>query len=108
MWKRLNMAIIRRKTCQKFVSQHIFAITYRALQVSLFWQVVNTVPANMLTKRVLRKSQRSEEHTSELQSRENLVCRLLLEKKNNQLQSIKIEFLMVTQILFNLIFILLR
>src|SRR5690606_19477998 len=28
-------------------------------------------------------SYRSEEHTSELQSRENLVCRLLLEKKNN-------------------------
>src|SRR5690606_39963802 len=27
--------------------------------------------------------QRSEEHTSELQSRENLVCRLLLEKKQN-------------------------
>src|SRR5436309_12680650 len=27
---------------------------------------------------------RSEEHTSELQSRENLVCRLLLEKKNNE------------------------
>src|SRR5207302_2995245 len=26
---------------------------------------------------------RSEEHTSELQSRENLVCRLLLEKNNN-------------------------
>src|SRR5690606_39570747 len=26
---------------------------------------------------------RSEEHTSELQSRENLVCRLLLAKKNN-------------------------
>src|SRR5690606_40126832 len=27
------------------------------------------------------KKKRSEEHTSELQSRENLVCRLLLEKK---------------------------
>src|SRR5690606_28683252 len=27
--------------------------------------------------------QRSEEHTSELQSRENLVCRLLLEKKKD-------------------------
>src|SRR5690606_40854418 len=27
---------------------------------------------------------RSEEHTSELQSRENLVCRLLLEKKKNR------------------------
>src|SRR5690606_9749998 len=29
-------------------------------------------------------SARSEEHTSELQSRENLVCRLLLEKKNSK------------------------
>src|SRR5690606_39689501 len=29
----------------------------------------------------LRMRDRSEEHTSELQSRENLVCRLLLEKK---------------------------
>src|SRR5690606_41644368 len=29
-------------------------------------------------------SLRSEEHTSELQSRENLVCRLLLEKKKKQ------------------------
>src|SRR5690606_41129677 len=29
-------------------------------------------------------SERSEEHTSELQSRENLVCRLLLEKKKKQ------------------------
>src|SRR5690606_41382148 len=28
------------------------------------------------------RGSRSEEHTSELQSRENLVCRLLLEKKN--------------------------
>src|SRR5690606_39349426 len=30
---------------------------------------------------------RSEEHTSELQSRENLVCRLLLEKKKTQKQT---------------------
>src|SRR5690606_41085830 len=29
----------------------------------------------------LKLPERSEEHTSELQSRENLVCRLLLEKK---------------------------
>src|SRR5690606_39465578 len=29
-------------------------------------------------------SPRSEEHTSELQSRENLVCRLVLEKKNDR------------------------
>src|SRR3712207_7837685 len=32
---------------------------------------------------VLGAGQRSEEHTSELQSRQYLVCRLLLEKKKN-------------------------
>src|SRR5436309_7352238 len=32
-----------------------------------------------------RPSPRSEEHTSELQSRENIVCRLLLEKKNREI-----------------------
>src|SRR3712207_8117333 len=32
---------------------------------------------------VARRSARSEEHTSELQSRQYLVCRLLLEKKKN-------------------------
>src|SRR6266511_3802770 len=32
----------------------------------------------------LARSPRSEEHTSELQSRENLVCRLLLEKKKTE------------------------
>src|SRR5438093_9523248 len=31
------------------------------------------------------KQRRSEEHTSELQSLTNLVCRLLLEKKKNQI-----------------------
>src|SRR5690606_34891794 len=40
-------------------------------------QVVIGLASNVL-KQVLA---RSEEHTSELQSRENLVCRLLLEKK---------------------------
>src|SRR5690606_41997865 len=34
-----------------------------------------------------RAGRRSEEHTSELQSRENLVCRLLLEKKKGQIGS---------------------
>src|SRR5436309_9167334 len=32
---------------------------------------------------------RSEEHTSELQSRENLVCRLLLEKKKKKKETMK-------------------
>src|SRR2546430_5982831 len=34
------------------------------------------------------RCQRSEEHTSELQSQSNLVCRLLLEKKKNCLNGI--------------------
>src|SRR3712207_7488253 len=38
-----------------------------------------------LVPQVLERRVRSEEHTSELQSRQYLVCRLLLEKKNTQL-----------------------
>src|SRR5438270_6703998 len=41
-------------------------------------------------KRLLRfPSQRSEEHTSELQSQSNLVCRLLLEKKKKTTRKLK-------------------
>src|SRR5207302_7377904 len=40
--------------------------------------------SNPFTPQMFRgQKKRSEEHTSELQSRENLVCRLLLEKKKN-------------------------
>src|SRR5690606_42026643 len=38
-----------------------------------------------LRVRTTKDGTRSEEHTSELQSRENLVCRLLLEKKNESI-----------------------
>src|SRR5205809_1930897 len=43
---------------------------------------------------LVRRKSRSEEHTSELQSRLHLVCRLLLEKKKNKkpsLQQLKAE-----------------
>src|SRR2546430_10250128 len=36
----------------------------------------------------IRKTNRSEEHTSELQSQSNLVCRLLLEKKIQRLERV--------------------
>src|SRR2546430_9225975 len=39
--------------------------------------------------RAARPARRSEEHTSELQSQSNLVCRLLLEKKKKTLVSFK-------------------
>ena len=45
------------------------------LQVVKFYTIVN----------------RSEEHTSELQSRQYLVCRLLLEKKKNKTKQNKIK-----------------
>src|SRR2546422_4416027 len=38
-------------------------------------------------RRTLRTSMRSEEHTSELQSRLHLVCRLLLEKKKQTIEA---------------------
>src|SRR5438270_7307465 len=40
-------------------------------------------PARPAPSRPHRATSRSEEHTSELQSQSNLVCRLLLEKKKN-------------------------
>src|SRR3712207_7118060 len=52
------------------------------------WLWWNMVMSGMLTvfffARLWRRA-RSEEHTSELQSRQYLVCRLLLEKKKNDL-----------------------
>src|SRR2546427_4761433 len=44
------------------------------------------VPRAARAIREARLDRRSEEHTSELQSQSNLVCRLLLEKKKNNTQ----------------------
>src|SRR6266511_977080 len=43
------------------------------------------LPAGRPPHRERRSRSRSEEHTSELQSRENIVCRLLLEKKKKKI-----------------------
>src|SRR5690606_35123864 len=42
---------------------------------------------SMVIGELMSGNGRSEEHTSELQSRENLVCRLLLEKKKDKQKS---------------------
>src|SRR3712207_8485019 len=47
----------------------------QSLDPSADWRPVARLP-------LLKEADRSEEHTSELQSRQYLVCRLLLEKKN--------------------------
>src|SRR3712207_8929038 len=44
--------------------------------------MVHRTPARAISRRIY--SGRSEEHTSELQSRQYLVCRLLLEKKKKK------------------------
>src|SRR5690606_41350689 len=48
---------------------------------SILLRVQTAVDGQNLTGNIRRFVRRSEEHTSELQSREKLVCRLLLEKK---------------------------
>src|SRR5690606_35726827 len=52
-----------------------------AAEIRVEYFAANLQPAELMLAREVIAAQRSEEHTSELQSRENLVCRLLLEKK---------------------------
>src|SRR5260370_32003435 len=66
--------------------------TSRAEHSDLMLLLARTTPREQAQSRttgltvflVDMRSERSEEHTSELQSHLNLVCRLLLEKKKNQ------------------------
>src|SRR5437868_4318651 len=51
------------------------------IEIELHKRVISQRPAISALARAIRRSRRSEEHTSELQSRFDLVCRLLLEKK---------------------------
>src|SRR5256885_11866471 len=51
-------------------------------RVCYLWELASFAVAN---GRFARRLRRSEEHTSELQSPCNLVCRLLLEKKKNNM-----------------------
>src|SRR2546426_1964670 len=62
-------------------------ISARRQTANEFFLSVNTVIVALLG--YLRTVQRSEEHTSELQSPCNLVCRLLLEKKKKKKNNVK-------------------
>src|SRR5258708_9694557 len=48
--------------------------------ICLSWRLLRRIPTKRADK-CEREDRRSEEHTSELQSPDHLVCRLLLEKK---------------------------
>src|SRR5690606_40283423 len=60
---------------------HEASIDQAGTWVSLKMNDVNNIDSDGNDYILNTGSPRSEEHTSELQSRENLVCRLLLEKK---------------------------
>src|SRR3712207_8507948 len=68
---------------------HVATVAFLGLEaraVEAQVQIASGVPAFVVVglpdKAVAESRERSEEHTSELQSRQYLVCRLLLEKKN--------------------------
>src|SRR3712207_8934261 len=74
-----------------FVSHLSTMSAYNDLQSQLFARFSTEAKALGLRERAtqqraaeIAEKQRSEEHTSELQSRQYLVCRLLLEKKNTK------------------------
>src|SRR3712207_7004506 len=60
---------------EKFHGEDYYWIDYKS--VIEYIPIINITTNNALRRRL----RRSEEHTSELQSRQYLVCRLLLEKK---------------------------
>src|SRR2546422_6468791 len=59
-----------------------------AARLERSWHVADISSVDALISSVDAEISRSEEHTSELQSRLHLVCRLLLEKKKKQLENI--------------------
>ena len=64
------------------VSLSLFWVYVLAIPFYLFFNVRVTGDHIPAMETIAYDLTRSEEHTSELQSRRNLVCRLLLEKKN--------------------------
>src|SRR5258706_868929 len=70
--------------------QQVFDVAMNTIRVGLI-----SVPGGSCSwrRRKFAARRRSEEHTSELQSLTNLVCRLLLEKKKKKLFRMQIEWL---------------
>src|SRR2546429_4548132 len=60
------------------------SITYWPVTAGRAWASTLRIPADRASDPRTPSCHRSEEHTSELQSRLHLVCRLLLEKKKKQ------------------------
>src|SRR2546430_13343181 len=76
-----------------------YTTLFRSLETNVeFWAAIMLdfaeVPSHMFTSMfTCARTARSEEHTSELQSQSNLVCRLLLEKKKNKTTHVLVNFI---------------
>src|SRR3712207_6987823 len=79
-----SIATLSRCTVVKIPHQRILELTERPAIARAFWCAALVDEATLREWLVnIGARPRSEEHTSELQSRQYLVCRLLLEKKKN-------------------------
>src|SRR5947208_7574986 len=83
----LTTAMVKRLLAQGYVERSHDEANWRTVWVKptetgrLAVSVFHQARLNSLEYRLDRLTKRSEEHTSELQSPDHLVCRLLLEKK---------------------------
>src|SRR5690606_41793684 len=77
----LPISILPPRCIRKVRSETLTSlIPFKFCKADVIWRMELASTTLIVISRTLL-SLRSEEHTSELQSRENLVCRLLLEKK---------------------------
>src|SRR5438874_9836157 len=77
-----NNGADRTKLARRCFLAQVFSLTFHGLASQA--ERPRTKPLKIMMS---SPPARSEEHTSELQSRRDLVCRLLLEKKNKHLKS---------------------
>src|SRR5699024_11748361 len=86
LWSKVINAIVHKYVCLEWVSWFQKRFYFRIIDIACCTLVVNirtlwSKVINAIVHKYVCLEWRSEEHTSELQSRFDLVCRLLLEKK---------------------------
>src|SRR5690606_41388744 len=86
---------------------HVFCVTKRLRLERIVRPPPDSLPQDCrrptrwtmpISRQIEELTTRSEEHTSELQSRENLVCRLLLEKKTSSPRIPRMDLLVVERV----------
>src|SRR2546422_5822762 len=79
-----DVAVTGVQTCALPIYRTTADPNLRALAATAFERLRGVPPSPQASAVISLGGGRSEEHTSELQSRLHLVCRLLLEKKKNE------------------------